>query len=212
VHSHGLKRLGPHFGLDRDYDAFVACVASSLFAIASIISCGHPLTRAWLAQELAELLSNEEGVRLKSPYLLPAQTWLLHINAAALRELSSSTASPELEYNLSETHRKISTSLSLYHLTYGQLFRPAGAANLLSDVADSVEHGTTENFSKEIDFPEWTDVSTGYFPSIDHDEWPRDSFGTLPINDHFRLALLPLIDESWLSWPTDCIVRAIHRK
>lgn len=210
--NYGLKRIGPHFGLNRDYDAFIGCVASSLFAIASIISRGHPLTRAWLAQELAELLSNGEGVRFKSPYLIPAQTWLLHINAAALRELSSSTVFPKLEYDLSEIHREIRTSLSLHRLTYGQLLRPAGAADLLNDVADSVEHDTTENFSKEIDFPEWTDVSTGYFPRIDQDEWARDSFGTLPINDHFRLALLPLIDESWLSWPTDYIVRAIHRK
>jgi len=209
--NHGLRRISPHFGLNSDYDRFVACVAPSLFAVASIISCGYPLTRAWLAQELAELLWNGQDPWLKPPYHLPAQTWLLHINAAALRELSSCGTFPKLECDLFEIHRKATTSLSFYHLTYGQLLRPAGAADLLSGVADNAKRDATDNFGKEIDFPEWADVSNGYFPSAGQDEWPSDSCGTIPTNDHFQLALLPLIDESWLSWPTDCIIRAIHR-
>ena len=191
---------------------FIACVAPSLFAIASIVSRGCPLTRAWLAQELFELVSGQDGDRLRLPYLIPAQTWLLHVNAAALRELSSSAISPNLEYDLSEIHQQVCASLALHQLTYNQLSRPHGVEELLGGSTESDESGTVADFNKVIEFPEWTDVSIGYFPDVHQDRWLSDSFGALPIDDDFRLALSPLIDISWASWSTDCIVRAIHRQ
>lgn len=88
----GLRTIGPHFGLSRDYDYFVLLVAPLHFAVAWALCSAAPTTSRWLVEELAGLLAGMAREGVQARWRVPAALWLAHIASAALHWPSANGA------------------------------------------------------------------------------------------------------------------------
>jgi hypothetical protein len=81
-----MTQIGPHFGLSRDYDAFVLGVAPALMALVCALMCRIPGAAAYVTQHLLIILERLSQVDRKLSFF--AAVWTLHI-ASASRDESS---------------------------------------------------------------------------------------------------------------------------
>jgi len=90
--GYGLRTIGPHFGLSRDYDYFVLLVAPLHFAVASALCSAATATSRWLVDELAGLLAGMARQGVQPRWRAPTALWLAHIASAALAQPSDDAA------------------------------------------------------------------------------------------------------------------------
>lgn len=75
-----MPQIAPNFGLERDYDDFLFCIASGLAAAVAGIFGTHLEARAYLAGLIQALL--KEMARTQHRFSFYSATWLLHMSAA----------------------------------------------------------------------------------------------------------------------------------
>lgn len=208
----GIKRIGPHFGLDREYDEFVLRVAPFLFASAAAICQGRLQTKTWIVRELNDILTHEHEVNVAPAYLIPAQLWLLHMTASALRDGSNIQANYD-EFDLLDIYSRTRAAIWTTRISFETLTCPPNAQDLLDpdyEFDRLMIDPMGEQSYPPRDYPEWYDLNSGYFPQNDHHSWNEDRTDQLPWQDSFQLAIGVLTDDAWGSWPSIGIVRALH--
>jgi hypothetical protein len=206
----GLRQIGPYFGLNRDYDEFIIGVAPLLFAVAAVVCRNQWRTKAWIVQELDGLIKGEDDAGVLAPYTSAARIWLLHVAASALRDLSSIPhGDHKTEYQLVEIFQRARTSVFSAKVPLGLLLSPPSPQELVGEDAEPLPIGDLSGTGPQIDHPEWTDISNGYFPEIGQDSWTAGE-GTTIWRDTFALAISMLLDEDWFAWPMREVVGALH--
>jgi hypothetical protein len=206
----GLRQIGSYFGLNRDYDQFIVGAAPLFFAVAAVLCRNRWQTKAWITQELDVLIQGEDDAGVQIPYTTAARIWLLHLAASTLRDLSSIPGgSHNVEYELVQVFQRARTSISLTKVPLDLLFNPPSPQELVGDDAEPLPIAEISGIGRQIDHPEWTDLSNGYFPEVGLDGWPAGE-STALWRDTFRLAMSMLLSEDWIAWPTSEVVRALH--
>jgi hypothetical protein len=206
----GLRQIGPYFGLNRDYDEFILGAAPLLFAVAAVVCRNQWRTKAWITQELDALIKGEDDAGVKAPYTSAARIWLLHLAASTLRDLSSiPDGNHNIEYELVEIFQQARTSVFLAKVPLDLLLSPPSPQELVGEDAAPLPIGELSGTGPQIDHPEWTDLSNGYFPEIGQDSWSAGERTTV-WRDTFGLAISMLLDEDWFAWPMREVVCALH--
>jgi hypothetical protein len=207
---YGLSMIGPHFGLSREYDRFVLCCAPFVFAVAATLCRKKLLAKAWIVHQLSELIDGEQNAGVRSDYITAARIWLLHIAASAVRDFSTRPPSWE-EADLVEIYNRARAAVSMTKVPMDLLFAPPSASELmrLEEDQESLPIGELSSKGPFVDFPEWTNVSDGYFPEIEQHDWSHDKL-EVPWRDAFELTVAALTSDAWASWPTSDIVRLLH--
>jgi hypothetical protein len=195
----GLRQIGPYFGLNRDYDEFIIGAAPLLFAVAAVMCRNQWQTKAWIAHELDALIRGEDDAGVQAPYTSAARLWLLHLAASTLRDLSSTPdGNHNIEYELVEIFQRAPTSVFLAKVPLDLLLSPPSPQELVGEDAEPLPIGELSGAGRQIDHPEWTDLSNGYFPEIGQDGWSAGERMTV-WRDTFGLAIAMLLDEDWIA-------------
>jgi hypothetical protein len=206
----GLRQIGPYFGLNPDYDEFIIGAAPLLFAVAAVVCRNHWQTKARIVQELHALIQGEDDAGVQTPYTSAARIWLLHLAASTLRDLSSiPDANHNIEYELVEIFQRARTSVFVAKAPLNLLLSPPSPQELVGEDAEPLPIGELSGTGRQIDHPEWTDLSNGYFPEIGQDGWSTGE-STTARRDTFGLAISMLLDEDWITWPMREVVLALH--
>lgn len=204
----GLSMIGPHFGLNRDYDEFVLRAAPFVFAVAAALCRKNQLVKAWIVNQLSILIDGEESVGIRSTYRASAGIWLVHITASTIRDFSSGSPSWG-EADLLEIYQRARTAVTIAKVPIDLLRIPPSPAELGEERESSLPIGQLTGMHPLVDFPEWTDVSNGYFPEVEQDDWSHNR-SELHWRNPFELAVGMLAAEDWIEWPTSDIVRLLH--
>jgi hypothetical protein len=204
----GLTAIGPHFGLSCDYDDFVIGPAPFLFAVAAALCQGNRLSKTWIVRELSALIDGEEERGVAIGYITAARIWLLHIAVSTLRDFSNQEHS-EGEADILDIYQRARNAVSAAKTPLELLRNPPSYSELVGEDAESLPIGVASVVSPLVDFPEWTEVSNGYFPALGQSAW-SDSPGLLPWLDSFGLATGMLAREDWFAWSTNDLVRLLH--
>ncbi|MBD8063744.1 hypothetical protein [Oceanitalea stevensii] len=76
-----MRMIDAPFGLNRDYDQFVLISAPFHYVWAAIALEEHPKSRAWVLNDLMELVKREHDKGIHGPVSWPAIIWMAHLLA-----------------------------------------------------------------------------------------------------------------------------------
>jgi hypothetical protein len=206
--SIGMKKIGAYFKLNRDYDQFLLGTAPFLFAVAAVLCGNQRLCKAWLIKELKALIDDEQDAGVLPAYTLPARLWLLHISASTMRNFSVQDYHRG-EHDIQDIYRWTNWSLTQTRVPHSLLESPPAYIDFDEQGVDDWPIGKLSGTRRLIDMPEWTDLNSGYFPENDRSDWSTGS-SALYWPDRFALAGSILLEDSWIAWPTNDLVRVIH--
>ncbi len=82
--GYGMRTIGAHFGLSKDYDAFVLGVAPFLYGLLGLLTVRRPVTFSWFVSDLRSLLLAEQTEGVNQNFWMPAALWLAHLSSAGL--------------------------------------------------------------------------------------------------------------------------------
>jgi hypothetical protein len=76
-----MSQIGPHFGLNRDYDLFVLGVAPFIWAVASCLARDHQPTVDYIISQALKIM---DACDLRHAWSggIPTAVWLLHVSAS----------------------------------------------------------------------------------------------------------------------------------
>jgi hypothetical protein len=86
---------------------------------------------------------------------------------------------------------------------------PPPPSELAEDRENPLPIGELSGMRPLVNFPEWTDLSDGYFPEVEQRDWSHDK-PNLHWQDLFELAVDMLAAEDWIAWPTNDLVRLLY--
>jgi hypothetical protein len=204
----GLSMIGPHFGLNRDYDDFIIGGAPLIYAVAAVLCRKNRLTKAWIIKELSGLIDGEEEVGVRLEYTTAARIWLLHITASTIRDFSSYKQGSE-EADLQQIYERARTSVYMARVPLDFLRVPPSPSELVGEDAEPLPIGELSAMRQLVNNLEWTDLDNGYFPEIEQDGWSDGQPG-LRWRNPFHLAVAALAGDEWIAWPTNHLVRLLH--
>lgn len=78
----GWRQIDAAFGLAREYDDFVICVAPNHYAWAAALLWDRPASRDWIVGDLFALLDRERSEGVLAPFRWAAVVWLAHLLVA----------------------------------------------------------------------------------------------------------------------------------
>lgn len=76
-----IRMIDAAFGINRDYDQFVLISAPFHYVWAAIALESHPKSRAWILNDLMELVRREHDKGIRGPVSWPAIIWMSHLLA-----------------------------------------------------------------------------------------------------------------------------------
>ena len=204
----GLSMIGPHFGLNRDYDDFIIGGAPLIYAVAAVLCRESPLTKAWIVKELSGLIDGEVEVGVQLEYTTAARIWLLHITASTIRDFSSFRQGSD-EADLHQIYERARSSVHAAKVPLDLVRFPPSPSELVSEDAEPLPIGELSAMLQLLNSPEWTDLNNGYFPEIEQDGW-FDGQPELHWRNAFDLTVDALAGDEWIAWPTNHLVRLLH--
>jgi hypothetical protein len=80
LQSSYMSRIGPHFGLSKDYDEFVAGASASLWALLATLFKNVPGATEFIAEQMMEVFSKLHHAR--PAVTLFTAVWLLHVSGS----------------------------------------------------------------------------------------------------------------------------------
>ncbi|WP_333768669.1 hypothetical protein [Streptomyces sp. IBSBF 2435] len=82
--GHGMRTIGPYFGLAREYDSFVLGIAPFIYAMAGMTLRDKEESYRWLVSDLHSIVAKEHEHGISKVAIIPGALWLLHISASAI--------------------------------------------------------------------------------------------------------------------------------
>jgi len=200
--------IGPHFGLNRDYDDFIIGGAPLIYAVAAVLCRKSRLTKAWIVKELSRLIDDEEEVGVRLEYTTAARIWLLHITASTIRDFSSGRQAPD-EADLYQIYERARSFVHGVRVPLDLLRVPPSPSELVGEDAEPLPIGELSAMRQLINNPAWAELSSGNFPEIEQDDW-FVAQPELRWRNPFDLAVDALAGDEWIAWPTNHLVRLLH--
>lgn len=191
-----LRAIGPHFGLSRDYDAFVLGSAPALYGILGLLARKLPKTLAWCALDLASIVTGARERGMPPELWLPGSLWAAHLIAIALVS-SKDEQRLELEKAYGSTRRALNAA--------GGIPLVVLDAPPMSVDVDDPDHEWLQQMATECTpLPEWGQLNERYSyradATLDSSDWA----------DPLMHAIQILVSDDWVVWDSRGLASALR--